>query len=123
MPQIFDKIEELQLVDWDTLVIYTCTNSKCLPDFSKNEFYQQEFGWVQLSNDFAHVNYGDDAQIEEQKKSKRLQNIHELSKEEEEEIEKVQQEIADKFKKQDEENANKKAGKKQKQKEKKAQKE
>ena len=33
MPQIFDKIDQLTLVDWDTIAIYTCTNVGCLPDF------------------------------------------------------------------------------------------
>jgi hypothetical protein len=26
MPQIFDAIEELRNVDWDTIIIYTCQN-------------------------------------------------------------------------------------------------
>lgn len=31
MPQLFFFIEELSFVDWDTVVIYTCQNSKCIP--------------------------------------------------------------------------------------------
>jgi len=46
MPQIFDKIAELALVDWETIVIYTCSNPRCRPDFSKDESYTQEFSYV-----------------------------------------------------------------------------
>ena len=116
MPQIFDKIEELKLVDWETLVIYTCVNPACLPDFSKHEFYRQEFGYIQFTNDFANVRYGDDKQIQEQLKNKQGQ---EISKEEQEEILKEQQEIIDKLKKEQEAEANKKKNKKQKQKQRK----
>lgn len=46
MPQIFDKIEELRLVDWDTIVIYTCTNYECFLDFDNDEYYVPEFAHV-----------------------------------------------------------------------------
>ena len=52
MPQIFDKIEELRLVDWETLVVYTCNNPACLPNFKEEQFFQEEFGFVQFSTDF-----------------------------------------------------------------------
>jgi hypothetical protein len=52
MPQLFDKIEELRLVDWDTIAVYTCTNPICLPDFSKDEYYLDDFGYIQFSTDF-----------------------------------------------------------------------
>ena len=59
MPQIFDAIEELRNVDWDTIVIYTCQNvndprhkvdkkEKPLKGVHLNE----EFSWVQISEDF-----------------------------------------------------------------------
>lgn len=48
------------MVDWDTLVVYTCTNASCLPDFSGQEFFQEEFGFIQFSLDFKNVRYGDD---------------------------------------------------------------
>lgn len=83
------------LVDWETLVIYTCTNKNCIPEFDKEEFYREDFGYIQFSNDFANVKYGDDKQIQEQKKRKQQQaeTIPELSKEEEAEIIKEQEEL------------------------------
>ena len=68
MPQIFDKVEELRLVDWETIVIYTCINTDCLPE--KDSFYEEEFAYIQISDDFQHVRYGDESQIQEQKKHK-----------------------------------------------------
>ena len=66
MPQIFDKIEELALVDWETIVIYSCINTSCIPE----EFYQEEFAYIQISEDFKNVRYGEDSQIQEQKRAK-----------------------------------------------------
>jgi len=43
--------------------MYTCTNPKCVPDFSKEEFYSEEFAFIQLSSDFANVKYGDANEI------------------------------------------------------------
>lgn len=60
MPQIFDTLQELMLVDWTTLAVYTCSNPNCIPDFSKDEYYIQEFAYVQISEDFARVKYGDE---------------------------------------------------------------
>ncbi len=68
MPQIFDKIDELRLVDWDTIIIYTCTNLECFPNFSEDQFYLPEFAFIQFSEDFAHVKLGDEKEIEEQRK-------------------------------------------------------
>ena len=53
MPQIFDVLQELLLVDWNTIVVYTCSNPKCMPDFAKGEFYVREYAYVQFSDDFA----------------------------------------------------------------------
>ena len=64
MPQIFFLVDELKYVDWDTIAIYTCQNLKCLPDFDKSEHYQEEFGYIQVSEDFKHVKYGNDKEIE-----------------------------------------------------------
>lgn len=36
MPQLFDYLEPLHMVDWDTICIYTCSNPNCFPEFSKN---------------------------------------------------------------------------------------
>ena len=61
MPQIFDKIDELKLVDWETIVVYCCINTTCLPE----NFYEEEFAYIQISDDFKHVRYGEDSQIQE----------------------------------------------------------
>lgn len=60
MPQLFDFIEELHLVDWETIVVYTCSNNKCLPDFSKGN-YLPEYAYVQFSEDFSNVKYADES--------------------------------------------------------------
>jgi hypothetical protein len=52
MPQIFYKIEELQLVDWETIIVYTCTSFNCMPDLDKDEYFTEEFGYIQFSTDF-----------------------------------------------------------------------
>ena len=67
MPQLFTFVEELAYVDWDTIAIYTCQNLDCMPDFSKGEHYAQEYGYIQLSEDFAKVRYGDEQEIAKQK--------------------------------------------------------
>jgi hypothetical protein len=46
MPQLFYYLLELNLVDWETIVIYTCKNPKCLPDFEKGQYYIKEFGYI-----------------------------------------------------------------------------
>ena len=44
------------MVDWDTLVVYTCTNVDCLPDFKTGTgMYTQEFAYIQFSDDFSKV--------------------------------------------------------------------
>jgi arylamine N-acetyltransferase len=61
MPQLFYKIDQLHNVDWETIAIYTCINPKCLPDFAKENFYSEEYGFIQFSQDFKNVRYGSDA--------------------------------------------------------------
>lgn len=63
MPCVFDIIDELRLVDWQTIAIYTCSNPDCTPDFSKDEYYHEEFSYIQFSEDFKNVKYGDEKQI------------------------------------------------------------
>lgn len=47
MPQIFDKIEELRMVDWDTIVVYTCTSIDCMLNFdSDDSMYTPEFAYI-----------------------------------------------------------------------------
>jgi hypothetical protein len=53
MPQIFDRLKELMLVDWNTVVFYTCSNPKCYP--AEGEGYIQEYAYIQFAEDFARV--------------------------------------------------------------------
>jgi hypothetical protein len=53
MPQIFDTIEELRNVDWDTIVIYTCQNVtdprhqvEKKDKTIKGVYVNEEFTWV-----------------------------------------------------------------------------
>ena len=68
MPQIFNQLQELMLVDWNTVSFYTCSNPACLP--ADSEGYIREFAFIQFADDFSRVQYGDDAQIKQQKKAK-----------------------------------------------------
>lgn len=63
MPQLFDKVDQLCMVDWETITVYTCINPSCLPDFTKEDFYTLEYGYIQFSTDFKNVRYGTDEQI------------------------------------------------------------
>ena len=59
-PQLFERLPELMLVDWNTLAFYTCSGNKagkqgCYPDFSKDQFYLQEYSYIQFSEDFSRV--------------------------------------------------------------------
>ena len=60
---MFYFVPELRMVDWDTIAIYTCQNLKCLPDFDKKECFKEEFGHIQISEDFSNVRYGDEKEI------------------------------------------------------------
>lgn len=71
MPQLFDSIKEFMFVDWSTIVFYTCHNPKCFPDYANGEFFVKEFSYIQFSDDFDKVQYGDDKQIEKQRQMKR----------------------------------------------------
>ena len=66
MPQLFDYIYHFRLVDWNTIVIYTCQNPQCLPDYSTSSHYLEEFAYIQMSEDFGKVQYGDEKQIKQQ---------------------------------------------------------
>lgn len=84
MPRIFDELKELLLVDWNTIVVYTCTSSTCYPDFSKDEHYISEYSFVQFSDDFSRVQYGDASQIKKQEQAKRVEeNKDELQQQQE----------------------------------------
>jgi len=66
MPHIFDKLSELNLVDWETIAVYTCTNIECIPD--PEHPYEEEFVYTQFSEDFAKIQLGDDQEIARVKK-------------------------------------------------------
>ena len=55
--------------------MYTCTNKKCLPDFAADEFYVEEYAFVQFSEDFSKVQYGTDEQIKKQQQEKAKQAL------------------------------------------------
>ena len=81
MPGIFDQIEELRLVDWMTIAIYTCSNPECVPNFDKEEFYEEEFAYIQFSDDFKSVKYGDETQMVEQKRLKKEEMLKMIEEE------------------------------------------
>lgn len=83
MPQIFDQLKELVLVDWNTIAVYTCSNAQCYPDGS--EGYILEHAYIQFAEDFSRVQYGDQEQIKKQKKAKEEETKVEAGKEQEEE--------------------------------------
>lgn len=107
------------MVDWDTIVVYTCCNSKCLPDFKKEEFYVSEFAYVQFSLDFQNVRYGDDQEVAKVREIRRKQidDQEVLTKEQEQEILKAQDEIVKELLAEEEANETKKKKKKNKKKE------
>jgi hypothetical protein len=44
---LFDFQPILRAVDWDVIVIYSCTNvEKCMPDFAKDQYFTEEFAFV-----------------------------------------------------------------------------
>ncbi len=45
-PQFLNYQDLLTVVDWDTIVVYTCTSTRCLPDLANNEFYTEEFAFI-----------------------------------------------------------------------------
>jgi len=79
----------LRLVDWDTIIIYTCTNYECFPAFDKDQYYLPEFAYIQFSEDFSQVRLGDELEIEEQRKliKKTFDEEMEKIKGEEQEVE------------------------------------
>ena len=54
-PQFLYYQELLKLVDWETIVVYTCANEKCLPNFASDEYYVEEYAYIQFTEDFAKV--------------------------------------------------------------------
>jgi hypothetical protein len=49
-PQLFDYCAPLRLVDWDTIVMYTCSNlGGCIP--KGDSLFAREFAYIQFSED------------------------------------------------------------------------
>jgi pre-rRNA-processing protein TSR4 len=46
MPQIFEQLKELMLVDWATIAVYTCSSAACYPNLAKGENYIEELGFI-----------------------------------------------------------------------------
>lgn len=57
-PQFLNFQELLRLVDWDTIVVYTCTSTRCMPDFASEDYFVEEYAFIQFSEDFNKVQYG-----------------------------------------------------------------
>ena len=93
------------LVDWDTIAIFTCVNPDCLTKLDDSCWVQEEFAYIQISEDFSNVKYGSAEQISQQNK----QREQELQKIEEEQKAEIEKEM-DTFKKEAEQQAD--AGKK-----------
>ena len=62
-PQFLNYQELLTLVDWDTIAVYSCTSTKCMPDLANGEFFLPEFAFIQFSEDFDKVQYGTKEEI------------------------------------------------------------
>ena len=54
-PQLFDYCAPLRLVDWDTIVMYTCSN---VGGCEINNFFKEEFAFVQFSEDCLKAHIG-----------------------------------------------------------------
>jgi len=64
MPQLFDILKELMLVDWSTIAIYTCSGTltgkkPCYPSKDSSHFFE-EFAFIQFADDFSRVQLGDE---------------------------------------------------------------
>lgn len=94
MPMLYDFCSPLRFVDWESIFIYTCTNlAKCVPDFAKDEYYLQEFAYIQLSEDFEKVQYATEQQIIEAKKLMQQQQSMGIVQEESEDEENKEKEL------------------------------
>lgn len=117
-PQLLNYQDLLHLVDWDTIVVYTCPNEKCLPHMADNQFIVEEFAFVQFSEDFDQVQYGTEEEIKQRKQQQVQQQAQaesaELTQEEQAEIEKLKAEQEEKARKKSEKNKRRKEKKKEK---------
>ena len=99
-------------------MVYTCTSARCSPDLAANEFFVEEFAFIQFSEDFDKVQYGTQEEIDLRKQQRAQQQAQaerdaQLTEEEKAQIEES--------KRQEEAAAAKKAEKNRKRKEKKRQ--
>ncbi len=79
MPMLFDYQQILRCVDWDVIAIYTCTNlDRCLPNFAQDQYYVEEFAYIQFCKDFEQVQYGTAEQVAAQKKAKEAALVAEI---------------------------------------------
>ena len=104
-------------MDWETIVIYTCGNKKCLPDMANDQFYTEEHAFIQFSEDFSKVQYGTDEQIRRQQEEKARRGEHVVSEKDQATQEEIQS-----AKNQEDEVARKKAEKNKRKKDKRKQK-
>ena len=115
-PQFLNYQDLLSLVDWETIVVYTCTSTRCLPDLASNESYLEEFAYIQVSQDFDQVQYGTPEQIEQRRQQRMRESQEEksvpLTEEEKAEIEQLKQAEEAKAKKKAEKNRKRKERKK-----------
>ena len=62
-PQFLNYQDLLTLVDWETIVIYTCASTTCMPDHADEKYFVEEFAYIQFSEDFDQVQFGSDEEI------------------------------------------------------------
>lgn len=100
-PQLFDYMNPLHYVDWETICVYTCTNhAKCLPNFGKNEYFVQEYAYVQFSTDFDKVRYGTPEEIQKFKNQAQEADVYVQTEEEKKDADEKARKKAEKNKKQ-----------------------
>jgi hypothetical protein len=112
MPMLFDYQPILRTVDWDVIAVYTCTNvEKCLPSFAQDQYFVEEFAYVQFCKDFEQVQYGTPEQVAAQRKAKEAALVADL-REDDPDILEAKRLEEDKAKKNAEKNKRKKEKKK-----------
>ena len=67
MPQFLNYQEMLRLVDWETIIVYTCTSTRCMPDLASDEGLVEEFAFIQFSEDFDQVQFGTQEEIDQRR--------------------------------------------------------
>lgn len=57
------------MVDWNTVVVYTCSSGKCYPEGGNG--YLRDFVFIQFSDDFSRVQLGDEKEMKKQEQTKK----------------------------------------------------